>query len=197
MCHYISATFSTNDRSPLVDSIAYEYSVGLKPYTNSTLSQHLFPDEQLYLTTTSHSDCGTALGIRKKLDSVNSRSSAAHQKKLESIQKLGWTETKIRRWKEQQIKSELKIHRSSSDQLEAYLPDANRWHQFIEKCILKAGVSPFGLFYHWYRTSPETESISISKTVNLEVSELTSNSILDFEEDVLYRIVSFRKLKIA
>ena len=197
MCHFITGTLLAQDRSPAISAIAKSSSVALNPYQNHSLSQYLRPDEESFLTTTSHCDCGTALGIQRKIDASNLRRSVAHQKKRKSLEKRGWTNTKIQRWENQTQRDNLKSERSVEDRLNLYMPDASRWHEFIEDCIFKAEVSFCGLLLHWYRMSPETENIIIQKELDIDLQLLTRGSLLNIEEDVLYRFVKTSKCNTA
>ena len=77
------------------------------------------------------------------------------------------------------------------------MPDASRWHEFIEDCIFKAEVSFCGLLLHWYRMSPETENIIIQKELDIDLQLLTRGFLLNIEEDVLYRFVKTSKCNTA
>ncbi len=102
MCRYISADLpGSADLSALAGVLA-RHGRALKLQRNPALEAQLRPGEQLLLTTAGHCDCGTALGALERNAAGLERRRRSLDRKEVTLRRRGWSEARIRRWRNQQ-----------------------------------------------------------------------------------------------
>src|SRR3954469_4552503 len=95
MCHFIKLVLPTDADVEAVQRIAERYGRRLGANAEPRLSQVLTADERGFFTN-GNCDCGTMLAL-KQLE----RPAQADEKETARLRHAGWSETKLRRWREQ------------------------------------------------------------------------------------------------
>ncbi len=146
MCHFITAVLPESADHERLDAIARHHGRQFARLPNPGVEAQLRPDEQYFLTTVGHCDCGTALGALAR-----SEHGAPDWKALEQrLLKKGWSRTKVAR----AIGQKQEDYRSASD---ASAQDSRTsltgWMNFIAAVLESGKVSHLGLLLHMYTGS--------------------------------------------
>lgn len=177
MCHFITAVLPGSANHAALAEIAARHGRALKPQRNPSVEEHLKSGEHYFLTTQGHCDCGTALGALGRAESKLERRKSAADNEESKLRRKGWSEAKIKRWKEQ--KSEHLAKPKST-------PEATDWEDFLKE-LLSSRQTPFvGLLLHWY-SGPIEGRIELQ---GREAANLSAEILGRMQEDVLYE---FRK----
>lgn len=177
MCYYITAVLPGSANLPALTDIAVRHGRALKPQQNPGIEAHLKPGEHYFLTTPGHCDCGTFLGSLARDESKVERQKNAADNEESKLRRKGWSETKLKRWKEQKAE---RLTKSRS------ALDATNWESLLNE-ILNSCQTPFvGLLLHWY-DGPIEERIDLQ---GREAVSVTAETLARMKEDVLYE---FRK----
>lgn len=173
MCHFITAVLPGSANLSALAEIASRHGRALKPQRNLSVEEHLKPGEHYFLTTQSHCDCGTTLGALRRADSKLERRKSAAEKQESKLRRKGWSEAKIKRWKEQKAEHLAKLKSTQN---------ATDWeHLLID--LLNLRQTPFvGLLLHWY-SGPIEERIELQGREDVKASAETLGRM---REDVLY-----------
>lgn len=172
MCHFISAVLpSSADLSALVGVMA-RHGRALKPQINPVLGAQLQAGEQLLLTTAGHCDCGTPLGALERNAASLERRRRSSERKEATLRRRGWSEARIRRWREQQ-----QSHRSGVHQ-QAGVTD---WERLLTDMLRERHTPYVGLLLHWYGEGAD-EPIALQGRDTLP---LCMESLGRLREDVL------------
>lgn len=183
MCHFITAVASSSVDPGKLDETARRYRCRCIPCENPFVTKQLSPKERYFVMTAGVCDCGTVLGSRTVIDDRHS----AMQLKLDSFQRKGWSAAKIERWKAQQDAIQDRQVRVAHQRDASAAMYAEGWVQLITAMLDEAHLDEFGLLLHTYRGSPESEGIDLSNQRRVCRAALSTDVILDFEEDVLHR----------
>ena len=172
MCHFISAVLpGSADLSALAGVMAH-HGRALKPQSNPALEAQLQPGEQLLLTTAGHCDCGTALGALERNAARLERRRRSSERKEASLRRRGWSEARIRRWREQQ-----QTH-GPGLRLQAGMTD---WERLLSDMLRERHTAYVGLLLHWYGEGAD-EPIALQ---GRETLPLCVESLGRLREDVL------------
>ncbi len=173
MCHFITAVLPRSANHSALAEIAARHGRALKPQRNPSVEEHLKPGEHYFLTTKCHCDCGTTLGALRRAESKFERRKSAAEKEESKLRRKGWSEAKIKRWKEQKAEHLAKLKSTQ---------DATDWEDLLRD-MLNSRQTPFvGLLLHWYSSSIE-ERIELQGREDVKVSAETLGRM---REDVLY-----------
>jgi hypothetical protein len=177
MCYFITAVLPRSANLPVLTDIAVRHGRALKPQRNPSIEEHLKPGEHYFLTTQDHCDCGTCLGALSRDESKIERQKNAADNEESKLRRKGWSETKLKRWKEQKAE---RLTKSKS------ALDATNWQSLLND-MLNSYQTPFvGLLLHCYN-GPIEEHIDLQ---GREVASVTAENLAQMQEDVLYE---FRK----
>lgn len=69
------------------------------------------------------------------------------------------------------------------------MQEARRWIQLVKELLEIKRIGYIGLLFHFYSGRVNEEAITIASTQTLDVSTLQEKDLLDWKEDVIYRIV--------
>src|SRR4051812_31664470 len=95
MCHFIKLVLPAEADLEAVQRIAERYGRRLGANAEQRLNQALTADERGFFTN-GNCDCGTMLAFKRLKQPAD-----ADEKETSRVRHAGWSETKLRRWREQ------------------------------------------------------------------------------------------------
>ncbi|WP_286392273.1 hypothetical protein [Pseudanabaena mucicola] len=177
MCYFITAVLPRSANLPVLTDIAIRHGRALKPQRNPSIEEHLEPGEHYFLTTQGHCDCGTFLGSLARDESKLERQKNTADNEELKLRRKGWSETKLKRWKEQKAD---RLTKSKS------ALDAANWESLLNDMLNSCQTSFVGLLLHSYN-GPIEEHIDLR---GREAASVTAETLAQMQEDILYE---FRK----
>ena len=160
--------------------------MAFSPLKNAIVSSQLRPEELYLRATKDYCDCDTILG---SLNQLKEYQTLLNSKKVKTLRKKKWTEEEIDKWINEKLKKkEPKIGKKLT-QLEEE-QEINRWLDLLHGLLDSKKVSRIGLLKHWYTKGLQDEEFTIKKTEKVDINTVTSDFILNVEEDVLYEYYS-------
>ena len=189
MCYYISATLPDSVDVDRIREIGRQHGVGLKPSQNESLQEQLLKDEQQFLTTTGHCDCGTVLGSRRQERRRADHRDEGIERKVAKLRKDGWSEAKVQRWIDQHSAIDTRDDRVVAEHADRRKPEAVGWQQFVTETLVLGRARYVGVLLHWYRGFTDAERITVQRRERIPLEGLTPELFLDFEDDVLYSFI--------
>ena len=178
MCHYITAVLPRSAGHVRLDAIAREHGRQFMRLPNPGIEAQLEADEQYFLTTVGHCDCGTPLGAFARAEDEAPDWLAQEQRLL----KKGWSKSKAAcaiAQKQEDYRSSLSASAAeSSSQLSG-------WVDFIRSALGPGKASHMGLLLHMY-SGPVDSCIELEGRVEIRTSKLTIEVLGSMKEDVLY-----------
>lgn len=181
MCHFITAAVPRSAKTDDLDAIAQPHGRCFIPCVNPFLAEQLPPGHAYYATHTGHCDCGTAIGSahRKPPEKQDiERKATAHRR-------AGWSETKIRRWLDQQEATAAKHARVDAVHFETRFREVSDWIALIRDVLDRTPADAFCLLLHFYSQSVDNEPIALVETRNLTLNHVTPEILLAHPEDTL------------
>ena len=184
MCQYITATCGRIKDEDAIRQLAEKLHLKWVPLDNPWVSRHLLlPGERYFYTTRNSCDCGTQLGRRRWAESLVPAHEARIERELQKHRKRGWTETRIQRWIEQLRANEDRHREPGQDELR----ETDHWIEFVAGVLQGQWSDWVGVLLHSYQGYLETEELEVKPSRWLSLPEPTRETLLDLEEDVLYR----------
>jgi len=181
MCFYVTTTLPKDIEIESIRTILDRYNMAFSPINNINLSSQLRPGELYFRATKDYCDCDTSLGI---LNRESEYQMLLNSKKVKTLKKKKWTECEIDEWIRKKLQKKPSHSKRSITEKEQQL-DVNRWINLIDDLINSKEVTRIGLLKHWYKYGLQNEDLT-KKNVKLHIDELTSDILLNMEEDVLY-----------
>jgi hypothetical protein len=186
MCLYITATLPRDAKLDCVAPIFETYKLSFGTIPNPYVLKQLPPGEVYLSTTTSHCDCGSALGSlgRRERDEPES-----YEHELKKLKRKGWSEAKIGRWVGQKGQTREKHAREDEARARSNTPVAQYWVDFISAVLNSKCTGKVGILLHFYHMGVEGERIKIVRNERVKREELTPRLLMEMEYDVLYEFV--------
>ena len=164
---------------PLLEDFNMDFSL----INNLNIETQLRPNELYFRATKSHCDCGTVLGSQNRSQEYEKLQKS---KKVKALIKKRWSDEQIHNWIKEKISSKpQKISQKKTP--EEIDQEINKWFNFIRE-ILKH-VKRIGILKHWYKFGLDIEKIVLRSTTHINLKDLSANTLLYLEEDVLYEIM--------
>lgn len=159
MCYFITLVVSGSDQAT-INSIAARHGRRARVIRNPSVARVLAANEDQFLSTVGHCDCGTVLASRSVQD-VHSREQDAAK-----LARKGWSQTKIERW----LDDREKAHGRVETRREANASDSIAlWCDLVRDLISAPGVAAAGLLLHFYSGDVEDEVFAPKReTVGLQ-----------------------------
>lgn len=186
MCFYITATLPKNTILEDFRNLFNMYNMAFSPLKNTNVSSQLRPEELYLQATKDYCDCATILGSHNQLKSYQK---LLKSKKVKTLRKKKWTEEQIDEWVKQKLNKDKSNHRKKLTPLEEK-QEINRWLDLLHGLLDSKKISRIGLLKHWYTKGLHDEEFTIKKTEKVNINTVTSDFILNVEEDVLYEYYS-------
>jgi hypothetical protein len=187
MCYFITATMSADGDENAVRRLAQQHLLRWERITNPTVISLLRPGETYFFTTRGMCDCDTAIGSAHR-DLIREPNWAREIKKL---RKKGWTQQKIERW-EADRRKDIERNRSMAEARQgAGSVGVQSWIDFIRSVIESSSASGIGIVLHFYAGSLNREAC-IRERRSVSIDELTTEFLLNVEEDILYTFSQWR-----
>jgi hypothetical protein len=186
MCLYITATLPQNAKLGCVAPIFDSHKLSFVIVSNSSVLEQL-PSGDVYIsTTTSHCDCGSALGSLSRLSRDEPEN---YEHEIKKMKRKGWSEAKIRRWLEQKEQTKEKHTREDERLAKSNTPLARDWAEFISDVLGSKCTGSIGILLHFYHTDVENERIKILGKEKVKLDELTPRRLMEMKEDLVYEFV--------
>ncbi len=182
MCFYITATLPKNTILEDFRNLFNKYNMAFSPLKNANVSPQLRPEELYLLATKDYCDCATILGSYNQLKSYQK---LLISKKVKTLRKKKWTDDKINKWIKEKLNKIEPTHGKKLTPLEEK-EEINRWLDLLHGLLDSKKVSRIGLLKHWYTRGLHDEEILINRTEKVQINAVTSDFLLNLEEDVLY-----------
>lgn len=186
MCHFITATLPHSAQVDFVAPIFGVHKLSFKVIDNPHVLSQLDSGDIYIHTTSSHCDCGTALGI---LNRSGDPESLNYDRETKRFRKQGWSEAKIQRWLEQKEQTKEKHLREDEARAKTGTPDAAHWMAFIIDVLKSGHTHQIGLLLHLYHGGVESERIKLLGREKVKSKELNPKRLMEIKEDVLYEFV--------
>jgi hypothetical protein len=186
MCLYITATLPRDAKLDCVAPIFETFKLSFETVSNPYVLKQLPPGEVYISTTTSHCDCGSALGSLGRSDRDEPES---YEHGLKKLRRKGWSEAKIRRWLEQKAQTREKHAREDEARAGSNTPVAQSWVDFISAVLNSKCTDRVGILLHFYHMDVEGERIKIAGNERVKREGLTPRLLMEMEYDVLYEFV--------
>ena len=186
MCLYITATLPRNAKLDCVAPIFETYKLSFEPTSNPYVLKQLPPGEVYISTTTSHCDCGSALGSLGRRDGDEPES---YEHEIKRLRRKSWSEAKIRRWLEQKGQTREKHAREDEARARSNTPVAQYWVDFISAVLNSKCTGRVGILLHFYHMGVEDERIKILGSERVKLEQLTPRLLMEMEYDVIYEFV--------
>jgi len=184
MCYYLTATLDGRADVEALRELAKDNDSTFEPLENSHVKKQLGASMKYYLTTKGECDCGTVWGAGN---------SAAGKKdigkEVRKLERKGWSDCKIARWKEDKAKVGLKKETRSKLEYNIYESSVKGWMGLISSALNEGLTSHIGILLQWYSGKVQSERIDIKKVIEVRLGELTGELIWKAEEDTLYKFV--------
>ncbi|MHA1467582.1 MAG: hypothetical protein ACTSP6_05825 [Promethearchaeota archaeon] len=182
MCFYITTSLPKNTKLEELRNLFNKYNMAFSPLKNANISSQLRPEELYLRATKDYCDCGTILG---SLNQLKEYQTLLNSKKVKTLKKKKWTEEEIDKWIQEKLNKKESKHGKKRTPLEEEL-EINRWLDFLHGLLDSKKVSRIGLLKHWYTRGLHDEEIRIKRTEKAQINAVTSDFLLNLEEDVLY-----------
>lgn len=186
MCLYITATLPRGAKLDCVATIFDAYKLSFETVSNPYVLEQLPPGEVYVSTTSSHCDCGSALGSPGGRDGDKA---VSYEHELKKLRRKGWSETKILRWLEQKERTKEKHVREDEARAESNTPVPRYWVDFISAVLNSKCTDRVGILLHFYQMGVEDERVKILGHERVKLEELTPRLLMEMEYDVVYEFV--------
>ena len=141
MCHYITAVLPKSADHDRLDAIARHHGRQFRPLHSPSIEAQIQPDEQYFLTTAGHCDCGTPLGAVAR----GHRGAPDWHALERRLIRKGWSKGKVAR----SISQKQEDHRLAADASAAdSRTQLSDWVDFIGAVLATGKVSHLGLLLH-------------------------------------------------
>jgi len=169
VCHFINIVLPARVDVEALREIVKRHGRVLSPSAERLVCDELGADERAYLTS-SICDCGTQLAIHR-----SARREHDEDREVVRLRKMGWSETKIQRWREQRG---MAAAQKASTKAKSREHEIEAWRALLAD-LLNAKTDHVGLLVHWV-------SDDVRRGPTLPRPSLTTDTMGSFEENVLY-----------
>lgn len=186
MCLYITATLPGDANPDCVAPIFKSYKLSFETVSNPYVLEQLHPGDAYFSTTSSHCDCGSALG---SLGRFKGDEPEGYERELKKLRRKGWSEAKIQRWLEQKEQTKEKHVREDETLAEGNTPVAQHWVDCISQVLSSKCTDRVGILLHFYHVDVEGERVKILGQERIKLEELTPRLLMEMKEDIVYEFV--------
>jgi hypothetical protein len=186
MCHFISGLIDNQTALDDLNKIGQDNSITFDKCDNDFVRGQLRPTEEYLIKRTKTCDCGTQLGLVTRTNSPDTE--RIEKREVDKLEKKGWSETKIKRWLADREKTIEKDKIKYDRIVNGVHMDIENWIDYLNKIFTGTSIRHFGLFLHWYKGGLEDERIKIKNRIKIRLSDLTPDSLLKMDEDVIYEV---------
>jgi hypothetical protein len=191
MCFYITATLPKEANIEELKSLFDKFNMAFVPINNEYVISQLRPNELYFRATKNYCDCDTILGMNNTSIEYDK---LLKSKKVKKLKKKNWSNEQIDKWIKKKIKT-IKPHKITTKSSAEVEQETNNWINFIREILKIDSIKRLGILKHWYTQSLSIEKISVRKSNRIKITELSSELLHKFEEDVLYEFYPIFKYK--
>ncbi|MDR2921106.1 MAG: hypothetical protein LBV72_17300 [Tannerella sp.] len=183
MCHFITGIISGKITIEEINSIGDEFGLQFQKYSNEFVEKQLKSDETYIWKRCKYCDCGTPLGMFKRKD--NNQTEETQKAEIAKLKQKGWSEAKIQRLMNDRNKKAGQEASKFEQSKRSAFHEVQKWGDFIKKLFNSTSIKTFGILLHWYSGSVNTERITLKERVMIDKTELSTEHLLEMEEDAL------------
>jgi hypothetical protein len=185
MCHFISFLIDKQTPIDVLNQVGLDYAIIFEKCNNDFVKSQLHANEEYLIKKTKSCDCGTQLGLITRLVIPETR---IEKKELDKLVKRGWSLGKIERWKTERHKTLEKDKINYSRIISLNHVEIANWVEYLNTIFTRTKISYVGLFLHWYKGGLQSERIKIERRIKVRIADLTPDTLLKMNEDVIYEI---------
>lgn len=186
MCHFISGLIDKQTTLDDVNKVGHDNAITFDKCDNDFVKAQLKANDDYLVKRATFCDCGTHLGLATRTKSPDNL--RVEKREVDKLKKKGWSETKIKRWRtdrENTIQKDKVRYDRIANGVDI---DIENWINYLSKVFNKTKIQHFGLLLHWYKGGLESERINIKDRIQIRIFELTADTLLKMEEDVIYEV---------
>ena len=176
MCRFISAILPASADIAALTVVAERHGRSLRPQSNPSVRKKLKADENCFLTTVGHCDCGTPLGAH-----AASATDDTHTQ-IRKLRAKGWSETKITRWREQRGEHQAQKAATARSASETGIA---QWQAFLSEALARNDTPYLCLVIHMYSGALDGD-IELSDRQAVRLRDADTAFLDAMSEDVLY-----------
>jgi hypothetical protein len=182
MCFYLTATLPKETNLEKLRKFFDEFEMAFIPIQNNFIEPQLRKGDLYFRATKSYCDCDTVIG---SLNRQKEFQNLLNSKKVKTLRKKKWTDEEIHNWIIQKIQKNPKEIGRNLSPLEKK-NKVGKWTNFVRELLKNPDIPRVGILKHWYQKGLEDEEISLKDVKKIDMAKITSDFLLNIEEDVLY-----------
>ena len=186
MCHFITGLIDSKVTLDDLNKVGHDNAITFVKCDNEFVKSQLKSGEDYLVKRTSICDCGTQLGLVSRTNTPDT--TRIEKREVDKLKKKGWSETKIKRWLTDREKTSEKDKIKYDRIVNGVHLDIANWIDYINKVFTETKTQHFGLLLHWYKGGLEDERIKLKDRIKVKLSELTPDTLLKMDEDVIYEV---------
>ena len=173
---------------PEFQGILDRFDMEFRPLQNDYVKRQLPPGEHLGTVTRDECDCGTVVGCLMGYDEAIRSIEQKFDKKIEQIDQLGWSGSKIEEWLSKQQR-EIDLERQERTEEERNREaEALRWVELVRE-LLQSRIAPqAGILVHEYSGLLTDERFKLAASKNVKLVHFRPRHIMELPEDTLLRV---------
>ncbi|UII19161.1 hypothetical protein [Fulvivirga ligni] len=185
MCHFITAIISSNSDLTLLNRIGDQFDIAFDYINNDHIKNQIDTNYSYLQKLTACCECGTSLGAQDHIMSAERE----QIKDINRLKRKGWSQNKIESWLTNKQRSSVNQQRSFDHQSINYQEDAVKWLGFLSLLMKSSEIGYFGLLFHWYSGSVDSEDFQIIEYERLKEHQLNEDFIFHMKEDIVYEVL--------
>jgi hypothetical protein len=186
MCHFITGLIDKQLSLDDLNKAGHDNAITFDKCDNDFVKTQLKATEDYLVKRTKFCDCGTQLGLTTRTSRPDT--TRVERREVDKLKKKGWSETKIQRWLTDREKTIEKDKIKYDRIVNCVHIDIMNWIEYINMVFTKTKIEQFGLLLHWYKGGVKSERIKLKDRVKIKLCDLTPDTLLKMEEDVIYEL---------
>ncbi len=170
MCHFITLVLPAQADIEPLRRVVERHGRVLSQTSDKMVLKELGVGERAYLTTRM-CDCGTQLVSRR-----SGRRGHDEDRELVRLRNMGWSDTKIRRWRDQRGTAAAQKAQAKAQSREG---EVEEWRALLSD-ILDAKADHVGLVVHWATDAVERGPVLPRTSLTATVGQLAENVLYTF-----------------
>lgn len=186
MCHFITGLIDRQTTLDDLNKVGHDNAIIFDKCDNDFVRAQLKTNEDYIVKRTKFCDCGTHLGLTARTSAPDT--TRVEKREVDKLKRKGWSETKIQRWLTDREKTIEKDKVKYDRIVNGVHVDIENWIDYLNKIFTETKIQHFGLLLHWYKGGLESERIKLKDRIKVRLNELTPDTLLKMDEDVIYEV---------
>lgn len=183
MCQFNTATMAPGGNGELVRHLARQSRLKWEPLGNAFIVKQLERGETYFFTTWGMCDCGSEVG-RASREAAPDDELGDRSRDIKKFRKLGWSETKIERWIDQQKQDRVRKKVEWEARHATTGEEIDRWIAFTKRVIEQDAARWIGVMHHFYHHGIDSAKVDITRRW-IKIDYLTPACLQQLEANVL------------